>query len=360
MMELLLSQAYQALGSFQLALLHHIRYTELSDSIFNVEKIKQFQTLLMRYETRQREQALQLVQLQNQKELVQVQEISLQRNMTLGGILLLLIFALLALRGYRLTRKHVLQLQMQQTIIYRQNAVQQDLIGEKDKLLTDKDLLLNEIHYRVQNNLYLISSLLESQGAYLQNEALHEIQKSQHRVQAISLIHQKLFLDGQATDIDMSVYLREIIGYLRDSLVADDSLVFHLDLDPIHLDVTKAVPLGLIVNEAVTNAVKYAFPRYAAMFNVQTTRQQGGILDQEAPPLPGAGRIVITLKQAPTGEYHLRVADNGVGLPGTSDGGQRKSLGMSLIEGLSRALQAGLHIHSGPGTTIEVVFAKAH
>jgi len=88
--------------------------------------------------------------------------------------------------------------------------------------------------------------------------------------------------------------------------------------------------------EAVTNAVKYAFPHN------------------------GAGRIDVVFKQRLAGEIVLCVADNGVGLPNNYETGRSKSLGMGLIEGLSRALQARLHIHSCPGTAIEVVFAEAH
>ena len=89
MLEQMLFQVYQALGNSRLALLHHIRYADLNDSIFNSGKIKQFQTLQVRYETRQRKQALQLEQLENQKGLVQLHDMSLQRNITLGGIIFL-------------------------------------------------------------------------------------------------------------------------------------------------------------------------------------------------------------------------------------------------------------------------------
>jgi two-component sensor histidine kinase len=231
--------------------------------------------------------------------------------------------------AYRVKRRSNRLLEAQRKEIDQKNQRLERLVAEKEDLVT-------EIHHRVKNNLTIISSLLESQSAYLHDEALFEIQKSQHRVQAISMIHQKLFLHGQLTDVEMSTYLWEIVSFLRDSLVTDEDLVFCLDLDPLQLEVSKAVSLGLIVNEAVTNAVKYAFPHNRA------------------------GRIDVTLKQGLMGEYSLCITDDGVGLPADFDAGQRNSLGMSLIEGLSRALKAGLHIHSGPGTRIEVVFAEVH
>jgi two-component system, sensor histidine kinase PdtaS len=334
MLELLLFRVYQALGNSCLALLHHIRYTDLSDSIFNVEKIKQFQTLLMRYETRQREQALQLVQLQNQKELVQVQEISLQRNMTLGGILLLLIFALLALRGYRLTRKHVLQLQMQQTIIYRQNAVQQDLIGEKDKLLTDKDLLLDEIHHSVQNNLTIIISLLESQSMYLNNQpAQAALQDTQNRIQAVFLLQQKLYRGTEGTEVDAVAYILELLDYLclTFDTHARDITVTHM-LEYIAFDATELLPLAVILNEAITNSIKYAFPGN------------------------GGGKIRLSLRGLATGEIILQIRDNGVGLPADNRHLEKKSLGLSLITGLVKQLNGICTIENDGGVLITIKF----
>jgi len=334
MLELLLFQAYQALGSFRLALLHHTRYSNLSDSIFNVEKIKQFQTLVMRYETRQREQTLQLVQLQNQEELVQVREISFQRNMTLAGILLLLILSLLAYRGYRLTRKHVRQLQAQQTIIYRQNEVQQNLIGEKDKLLTDKDLLLDEIHHRVQNNLTIIISLLESQSMYLNNQpAQAALQDTQNRIQAVFLLQQKLYRGTEGTEVDAVAYILELLDYLclTFDTNARDITITHM-LEYIAFDAAELLPLAVILNEAITNSIKYAFPGN------------------------GGGKIRLSLRGLATGEIILQIRDNGVGLPADNRHLEKKSLGLSLITGLAKQLHGICTIENDGGVAITIQF----
>ena len=320
-------------GHYLDAIRYYERYKSVSDSILAVARSRQLAQYSALYETDQKERSIQQLKQQADVQAGRLRQEVFLRRVTIGGVALLLVLVSVLYYAYRVTRRSN-QLTLQGNRLLEAQRAEIDQKNQRlERLVTEKEWLVTEIHHRVKNNLYLISSLLESQGAYLQNEALFEIQKSQHRVQAISLIHQKLFLDGQVTDIDMSVYLHEIVSFLRDSFEADDNLVFNLDLDPIHLDVAKAVPLGLIVNEAVTNAVKYSFPRNEA------------------------GRIDIALKQELTGEYRLRIADNGVGLPGNYNAGQSKSLGMSLIEGLSRAVQARLRIHSGPGTTIEVVFA---
>ena len=305
------------------------RYKMASDSNLNIAKKRQLAQFSALYETDQKDRSIQQLKQQADVQASRLrQEVFLQR-MTIGGVALLLALVSLLYYAYRVKQRSNRLLKAQRKEIDQKNQ-------SLERLVTEKEYLVKEIHHRVQNNLYLISSLLESQTAYLRDEALFEIQKSQHRVEAISLIHQKLFLYGQLTDVEMSTYLWEIVSSLRDSLVTNEDLVFCLDLDPIQMDVSKAVTLGLIVNEAVTNAVKYAFPHNRT------------------------GKIDVALKQGLTGDYVLCISDDGVGLPSDYDAGNTKSLGMSLIEGLSRALQAALRIHSGPGTTVEVVFVGVH
>ena len=335
-------------GHYLDAMRNYERYKSASDSILAVAKSRQLAQYRALYETDQKDRSIQSLKQQAEVQSSRLRQEVFLRRMIIGGVALLLLLVSVLYYAYRLTRRSN-RLTLQSNRLLEAQRAEIDQKNQRlERLVTEKEWLVTEIHHRVKNNLYLISSLLESQGAFLHDEALFEIQKSQHRVQAISLIHQKLFLNEQVADVEMSIYLREIVSFLRDSLVPDDNLVFNLDLDPVQLDVAKAVPLGLIVNEAVTNAVKYAFPRSGGV-------PPGGGFSQDA-----AGRIDIVLKQELGGEYSLRITDNGVGLPGDCATGQKKSLGMSLIEGLSRALQADLRIHSGPGTTIEVVFADVH
>ncbi len=330
-------------GHYLDAIRNYERYKSVSDSILALTRSRQLAQYSALYETQQKDQSIQLLKQQAEIQATRLQQEVFLRWLTIGGLALLLVLVFLLYYAFRVKLRSNRLLEEQRTEIDQKNHRLERLVGVIDQknqrlegLVKEKEVLVTEIHHRVKNNLYLISSLLESQSAYLHDDALFEIQKSQHRVQAISLIHQKLFMNGQVTDVDMSTYLRQIIDFLRDSLVTNEDLVFNLDLDPVQLDVAKAIPLGLIVNEAVTNAVKYAFPNN------------------------GTGRIDITLKQRLTGEFNLDITDDGVGLPADYDPGKNKSMGMSLIEGLSRALQAELVIRSGPGTTIEVLFAGVH
>ncbi len=211
------------------------------------------------------------------------------------------------------------------------------ITDEKDKLLKEKEWLMREINHRVKNNLQVVMSLLNTQGAYLKDEtALNAIHASQHRVHAISLIHRKLYqTDHLLTVIDMAVYIKEIAEYLADSLDADRQINFSLDIDPIELDVAQAVPTGLIINEAVTNAVKYAFPGKSA------------------------GQIRIRLGKMPAGNMELMICDNGIGLPAHFNWQDTESLGMSLMQGLCKQLDGHFEVLDTNGLTIKISFVPA-
>ncbi|HKH59698.1 MAG TPA: DUF6377 domain-containing protein [Flavitalea sp.] len=202
-------------------------------------------------------------------------------------------------------------------------------------LLEEKEWLIMEIHHRVKNNLHTISSLLESQTAYLQSDALAAMRDTQHRVFAMSLIHQKLYEpERKITAIDMSAYIHELVDYLRTSFETGNRIQFKMDLDPVELDISLASPMGLILNEAITNAFKYAFPG-----------------NQN-------GEINICIKKKTGGKYIFIVSDNGIGLPKDFNIFNTKSLGMKLMKGLSDDIEAVFSLDQLEGTTISVEFTK--
>lgn len=214
---------------------------------------------------------------------------------------------------------------------------QQKEINQKNAslhhLVEEKEWLLKEIHHRVKNNLHIINSLLESQSAYLANDALNAIQNSQRRVFAMSLIHQKLYNpDNDVTNIDMPIYLHELVNYLKESFQTGKRIRFEMQLEPISLDISLAIPLGLILNEAITNALKYAFPAQ----------------------MPGI--ITISIIKTEADHFELSVTDNGVGLPTGFGVENINSLGMKLMKGLSEDIAASFNFESSKGTRIFVEF----
>jgi two-component sensor histidine kinase len=225
------------------------------------------------------------------------------------------------------------ELALQREEIRQKNVSLQALINEKDKLLAEKEWLVKEVHHRVKNNLQMVISLLNSQSAYLSNQdAVAAIRESQRRMHAMSLIHQRLYEKDEST-IDMQTYISQLVSYLKDSFDCHQ-VRFVLDVEFLELDVSKAVPVGLILNEAITNSLKYAFP--------------------DGRP----GHILVSLKPVPP-LVQLSVADDGVGLPKDNLAEVKKSLGMSLLKGLTLQIGGSYEIRSESGVEIVIRFSPA-
>ncbi|SEJ59907.1 Two-component sensor histidine kinase, contains HisKA and HATPase domains [Dyadobacter sp. SG02] len=342
-----------AQGNYLSAIRHYQKYKTLNDSVFNVAKSKQISQLSIQYETEKKDQDLKLkgqaIQLLTEKSLLQqnqLRQATYIRNGIFAGAVLLILLLGLGFKGYRV-KKHINQLlEAKQVEINRQNHALQHIVKEKDhllidreQLLTDKDRLLEErewmlreMHHRVKNNLQIITSLLHSQGSFLKDkEAFAAIRESQNRVHAMALIHQKLYQADRLSSIPMNDYTREIVDYLINSFDRAD-IRREFNVDPIDLDIAFAVPLGLILNEAVTNSLKYAFPK-------------GRI-----------GTLRIEFKEEGPKIYRLVIADDGIGFPADLNPNLSRTLGMSLIRGLSEQIDGTLRITQTGGVQITLRF----
>lgn len=219
----------------------------------------------------------------------------------------------------------------------RKNRRASRIISEKNRelqaMLEEKNWLLREVHHRVKNNLHTVICLLESQAMYLKDDALDAIEKSQNRIYAMSLIHQKLYQDDAVRTVDMSVYLREFVQYLQKGFDAA-GIGFGVEVEHVQLELAQAIPLALIINEAVTNSIKYAFP--------------------------GHRKGMIRLALGVDGEtIRLVVADDGIGFDPPAEGVMGSSLGLQLIRGLCGELKGGLSIDGSKGTRIMVEFGRS-
>lgn len=251
--------------------------------------------------------------------------VSEKKNLFTYAIIITLSFVALGALTAIIIRQ-VKKLQVQQKEISGKNESLRHLVEEKE-------WLLKEIHHRVKNNLQTVVSLLESQSHYLEKDALMAIQNSQHRVYAMSLIHQKLYGPESPTTIKMSAYLPELVNYLSDSFNIKQRIKFSLHIDEIELDVSQAIPLGLILNEAITNAIKYAF----------SSRDDN--------------QIVISMKFVEKDRIELVISDNGRGLPDSLQTNKNGTLGLKLIKGLTEDINGSLSIKSMEGTHITISFS---
>ena len=219
---------------------------------------------------------------------------------------------------------------------WKNNRQQMRLLAQRNQ---ENELLLKEIHHRVKNNLEVVSSLLELQSAGLaDSEAREAMQAGQSRVQSMGLLHQKLYQGENLAAIEMKDYFTQLAESLLESYETKDNIKVAVNMDPLELDVDTAVPLGLIVNELLTNTIKYAF---------------GGTSAGSA-GAANAGAVEVGLSKEDKG-YLLRVKDNGVGkdfdAPAAGTG-----FGSRLINLLTRQLGGTLSEENDGGLKTEVRF----
>ncbi len=386
--ELMRYRIDSARGDYFTALKRYTLHKLLSDSVFNLEKLGQMEELNLKYATAQQQQLLdqrtqevrwltdrallrdallettrltaaQRDSIQDQHLRAARNEARLQgdslhhaqetnrylnsesnlqkkllaqarvtRNLIVAGVLLLALLLILIYSRYRLKQRSNRQLQKQQELIEQKNKT-------LEKLLDEKVWLLREVHHRVKNNLQVVTSLLNTQSYYLQDDAaIAAIRDSQRRVNAISLIHKKLYQSDNPAMVDMEHYIQELVAWLQDSSDDRRNIHFVLDVAPITLDIAKALPIGLILNEAVTNAYKYAFT--------------------------DAGTIAIRLLPDGDDDLLLTIADNGKGISVIEEEGKPPSLGMSLMQGLARDIEGVFELENRQGTIIAVRFPKGN
>jgi two-component sensor histidine kinase len=301
------------------AIRHYEQYKALQDSIFNETKSKQIAQLSIQYETATKDKNIQLLEQKSKAEQATIRQSNVMKNFTLAGILVMLVITGLIYNQYRNKQKKNKE-------INEKNAA-------LEQLVKDKEWLVKEIHHRVKNNFHIVASLLEIQSSYLKNkEALFALKESQHRIHSMSIIHQKLYQSETLSTIHMPEYIYELVEYLRESYAIRENIGFSLQIENIELDHASAITLGLILNEAITNALKYAFTKSES------------------------GKISISLTHISESQISLSVADNGGGLPPDFDTKIGASMGMELLQGLTDDLGGSFSIETNEGTCLKIIF----
>lgn len=204
-----------------------------------------------------------------------------------------------------------------------------------ERALEEKTVLLNEIHHRVKNNLQVISSLLNMQARRAPPEVKHALEDSRTRVMAMALIHQMLYEGQVFAHVVLGPYLERLCVLLRQSYLGQHDqveIVLIAQNEPVSVDLQRAVPCGLLVNELASNAIKHAFP--------------GG----------RGGRVEVHLRRLAAGRGEIVVSDDGVGLPPGVAPGVTRSLGFQLIPALAEQLEGRLEFDCSEGTRFAISF----
>jgi len=292
------STIYEKIGNYPSALAYQKKARLLRDSTATKESDEAMSELLTKYETEKKQSTI----------TSQQQQLSQQKRvqwLTIGAACLL---GILLIVGYR---------------NYRGRTKSNKLLSAKN---AENELLLKEIHHRVKNNLEVVSSLLALQSAQIDDPNTKEaMQEGQNRVQSIGIVHQKLYQGDNLGAIEMKDYFINLSESILDSFGAEKKVQVECAMEKLNVDIDTAVPLGLIVNELLTNTLKYAFPG-----------------EQK-------GKVQIKLEKRADGVLQMQVSDNGVGKNGITQG---TGFGGQLISLLTRQLSGTMREESINGTQI--------
>lgn len=301
------STIYEKLGNDAEALAYYKKSYKMRDSVASIKSDEAMSKMLTQYETKKKEDkiAAQETQLSHQK---QVQRLGI------GVVALLAVFIFFGIFSYRNRIKS-------NRLLQAKNA--------------ENELLLKEIHHRVKNNLEVVSSLLALQSAQIDDPNTKEaMQESQNRVHSIGIVHQKLYQGENLGAIEMKDYFINLSESILDSFGAEGKVNVELAMEKLDLDIDTAVPLGLIVNELLTNTIKYAFPNKEK------------------------GSVSIKLEKKQDGNLHMEISDNGIGKSGVIQG---TGFGSQLVSLLTRQLNGEMKekIENGTHVSFEFNIGKA-
>ncbi len=306
-----LSIAYESLGrayagnhNYKDAYLAFEAYDKLKNEIFTAESDQRISLLQTEFDFAQKESTI----------LVQETELKKQKTRQLlitviAGLLFLLLLLLY--------------------VTFRNNRKKNRMLQSQNK---EKEFLLKEIHHRVKNNLGIISSLLSLQSEVIDDpEVKNVMEKSQNRIYSMSMIHQKLYQGKNLTTVEMKDYFINLSKHILDSFGQEKKVSMLFDIKKIDLDVDTAIPLGLIVNELVTNSLKYAFPNRMK------------------------GKIKIAFHKLGNNFFRLKVVDNGIGIK-TSDIENGSGFGTQLINLLVHQLEGNMNRDNENGVSFSLDF----
>lgn len=314
---LYLSNGYEQMKNYAKAFEYHKRYSNVMNTVYDNTKYEQVARMKTLYETEKQKRT---IEIQKANLVANKATIALQESKThllIFGIGFSLIIGVLLILGYIHKEKQNKLLVKQKLEIQKQNQ--------------EREVLLKEIHHRVKNNLQVISSLLSMQSRKMEEgESKMAVREGQTRIKSMSLIHQKLYSEDSLSKINMKEYIEELSEFLFKSYKPGHAVRRVVESEDLLLDVDQAVPLGLIINELISNALKYAF---------QPDR---------------AGQLTVSFGKRDH-DFVLEVADTGKGLP--NDFTSSQSMGMNLVSILVKQLNGNLVIDPSAGARFKIEFS---
>lgn len=316
----------KGLNNFQEALQLSEQFYELYSSHNDSINIAKVSESLSSIEIKQKEIQVKDLTIAAQKNKAIIVRKENQNNYLKVIIVFGLIFVLLIYVFYRKIQNKNSKLKKQNDVISNSNAIILQTLKEKETLL-------KEIHHRVKNNLQLVVSILNIQASDKENTSIEGfIEKGQSRIASMVLIHENLYQKEDIGKIDFETYTESLVNNIRTTFgEISDRITVHINIKNVYLNIQNSIPLGLIINELITNSFKHGFP------NKKT------------------GQIIISIELLSNSNYKLSIKDSGIGFPKHKV--DKKSIGMELVSLLVLQLKGKLTIESKNGTAFEIIFA---
>ncbi len=307
----LLSSYYDKTGNFQNSATYLKRNMRIRDSLdANDSELRRQQLATVMASEMDNKDAM----LEERKKDLEKQRLEMSaQDEKINLVFISLVFTLLGFAG--LVYAYLKSIKNQRLIAEQKHIIENSLI--------EKDSLLKEIHHRVKNNLQMVSSLLSLQTKNTRSKAaIQALEEGKSRVKAMALIHQKLYQNDDLSVIEMQGYIESLINSVQSVYKkGGHSINITIDAEGVELDIDRAIPFGLILNELVSNSFKYAFPH-----------------DEEN------GKIYIHLRMQNGQEGFFEYTDNGIGLPEDTDERAQSSMGIRLMNRLANQLQTNLNV----------------
>jgi len=235
------------------------------------------------------------------------------------------------------TQKIHSKIMEESNIVLQKEILERKITEEKlNNSLYEKEILLKEVHHRVKNNLQIISSILNLQTSFIDSpEVIEMVHESQNRIKSMALVHENLYKNKDISKIDFKEYVKNLVGNLYRSYGIDSTKIsLSLDIEQVYLSLDIGIPCGLILNELITNSIKYAFK---------------GI---------EKGKIFVHLQTISSNKYSLIIADNGIGMKKNINIHNTNTLGLQLVITLVEQIEGEIKVESKNGTKFTITFSN--
>lgn len=320
-----LSKIYAQYGDFTKAYEFQVKHDVLEDSLYSAENQKRIAELHAAYEVESQKSKIDLLEQQQALQALKISNADLIRNFLILSILAVLIIAAMVYFRYRNTLK------LNNELLTAYSELREVKISKEEK-----ETLLKEVHHRVKNNMQIITSLIRLQASTIKDpKILSLFDESQNRIKSMALVHEELYRAKDLASVNVKDYLEKLLSDLLDAYTLNNKVKLNMNVSVFKLSVDTLIPLGLIINEIVSNALKYAF------------NNEEGIL-------------TLNIKEQNNNKIELAISDNGVGFPEGFSFEKSDSLGLDLIKTLVEQLDGNVVFKNEDGAHYTITFPQVN